>query len=30
MPVIVRATIMHEGQPVVAEGKLEIIGEPGA
>jgi hypothetical protein len=27
MPVVVRATIMHEGQPVVAEGKVEILPE---
>jgi hypothetical protein len=25
MPVIVRATLVHEGQPVVAEGKVEIL-----
>jgi hypothetical protein len=27
MPVVIRATILHEGQPVVAEGKLEILPE---
>lgn len=31
MPMIVRATIAHQGQPVTAEGKVEILpGEPGA
>jgi hypothetical protein len=25
MPVVIRATIRHEGQPVVAEGKIEIL-----
>jgi hypothetical protein len=28
MPVIVRATILHDGQPVIAEGKVEILPEP--
>jgi hypothetical protein len=28
MPVIVRATILHDGQPVVAEAKVEILAEP--
>jgi hypothetical protein len=27
MPVIVRATILHQGQPVLAEGKVEILPE---